>query len=326
MAARPRTPLIWTLADDRAGNVAQARGVSEALGLPWVEKEIRYSALAGLPNGLRGAGLLGLASASKANLNDGNWPDLVIGAGRRTAPVSRWIKRQSKGAAFLCQIMHPGSAGRGEFDLIAYPAHDGRMPQANEMVITGAPNRVTGSFLSAAGAEWMEAFKDLPKPWIAVIVGGSTKRRDFTPAMARDLGRQASILARKAGGSLMITTSRRSGAKQTSALMTEVTVPHHAYLWGSDGPNPYYGYLALADAVMVTGDSVSMVSECCATPKPVYIFAPKDLTSAKHARLHQSLYDGGYARPLESSLEDWTHEPLNAAAEVAQAIKDRLRL
>ncbi|MGB0670992.1 MAG: mitochondrial fission ELM1 family protein [Rhodospirillales bacterium] len=316
-------PVVWALIDDRAGNGSQVRGVADALGLTFDVKNLRYNALAKLPNAILGRGFATVAQAERAGLTP-PWPDLVIAAGRRTAPIARAIKRANANKTFLCQIMNPGNAGRNDFDLIAVPAHDGLPPLANEITVIGAPHGVSRDKLALAAGDWRLAFADLPRPLIAVIVGGSTRKRDFTPAMARDLGRTAAIMARKAGGALLITTSRRTGQKQTDALMAEITVPHHAFRWGDAGANPYFGYLALADAVIVTGDSVSMVSECCATPKPVYIFAPEALIGAKHGRLLTALYDGGYARPLEGRLEIWPHPPLNAADTIASEIRKRM--
>ncbi|MBI2977977.1 MAG: mitochondrial fission ELM1 family protein, partial [Rhodospirillales bacterium] len=223
----------------------------------------------------------------------------------------------------------------GEFDLIAAPRHDRPRSGANVVLITGAPHRLTRARLAAAAAEWRGRFDDLPKPWIALIVGGSTRRRRFTEAMARELAARASKMALKAGGSLLVTTSRRTGAA-TEALLAAVNAPARVHRWpGGEqgdkqggGDNPYVGYLALADAVIVTGDSASMCSEACATAAPVYIFAPPALTIAKHARLHAELYEKGYARPLlgnpSGALESWSHPPLNAAEDVAAAIRSRL--
>jgi len=334
MTASPfngRRPTVWALADDRAGNRSQCLGVADALGLAYEVKELRYGMGAALPNALLGASFAGLDGASRAGLSP-PWPDLVIAAGRRTAPVARRIKRLAGGRAFLAQVMNPG-AGARDFDLIAAPRHDRPRSGANVVFITGAPHRLTRARLEAAAAEWRGRFDDLPKPWIALIVGGSTRRRRFTEAMARELAARASKMALKAGGSLLVTTSRRTGAA-TEALLAAVNAPARVHRWpgdkdgdkeaGAEDDNPYAGYLALADAVIVTGDSVSMCSEACATAAPVYIFAPPALTIAKHARLHAELFEKGYARPLLGSLDHWSHPPLNAAADVAAAIRDRL--
>lgn len=315
-------PSVWVLADDRAGNVSQAQGVAEALGWPFQVKHIPYTATAGLPNILRGRSLIGVERSARAGLAP-PWPDVVIAAGRRTAPVARWIKARSGGVAYLCQIMWPGAAGIDDFDLIAVPTHDD-LPgiRPNVLRITGAPHRVTDGRLAVERAKWSDRLGSLRSPRIALIVGGSTKNRTFTPAMARELGRLAAGVAERSGGSLLITTSRRTGAEATQALMAAVPNASEAFLWGTTaGENPYFAYLAMADAVIVTGDSVSMVSEACATTVPVYIYGPEGLVAPKHARLHRHLYGLGMAEPLGETFSRWSHPPLNAANDIAGLIR-----
>lgn len=108
-------------------------------------------------------------------------------------------------------------------------------------------------------------------------------------------------------------------------LVDAITAPSSIFRWDKDAgkDNPYLGYLALADAVIVTGDSVSMCSEACAGTGPVYIYAPPALTVPKHARLHEELYQKGYARPLNGNYETWSLPPLNSALDVAAEIKKR---
>ena len=313
-------PLVWVLADDRAGNVAQALGVAEALGWPFERKNLSYTRLAGLPNALRGASLLGVAESCRGALSP-PWPDLVIAAGRRTAPVARWIRRQHP-AARLCQVMDPGWPGREDFALIAVPNHDADVTAApNLLRITGAPHRVTPERLACEAEIWRPQLEHLPRPWIALIVGGATKSHTFTATQAQRLAELAGGMAAKAGGSLLVTSSRRTGAEAESSLAAFLPRPLHWFRWGDGGDNPYFGYLALADHIVVTGDSVSMVCEACATPAPVSIFAPTGMIGAKHSRLHADLVAKGFARMLDGTLAGGTHPPLNAARVVA----DRLR-
>lgn len=314
-------PVIWTLLDDRAGNRSQCLGVAEALGLRYYAQELEYVAAAALPNFFVGATYAGLTASSRVNLVP-PWPDLVIAAGRRTAPVARKIKKDSSGATIAVQIMYPGPTGADEFDLIAAPRHDGLAGAPNLFEVTGAPHRVTESLLAQATDEWRDRFSDLPRPWIALIVGGSTRRRTFTSEMAADLGRTASSMATAAGGSLLVTTSRRTGDAEP-ALLSELTAPKSLFQWGDEGENPYFGYLALADTVIVTGDSVSMACEACAQPRPVYIYGPKGLVSRKHGKLHEELYSRGFARPLQNGFEEWSHDRLNPAADIAAEINRR---
>ena len=313
-------PAVWTLLDERAGNRSQCLGVAEALDLGFERRDLQYTAAAALPNFAIGASFAALTLDSRVNLTP-PWPDVVVAAGRRTAPVARRIKGLGGGRTFLVQIMDPG--GAGDFDLVAVPRHDqlGRRP--NLIQTTGAPHRLGPAKLEEAARQWRPRLKALPEPRIALIVGGSTRRRRFSEEMARQLGRMASAMASGAGGSLLVSTSRRTG-DATRALLYEIAAPAHVYRWGDGGENPYAGYLGLADAIIVSGDSVSMCSEACAGTGPVYIYAPEALTVAKHARLHRELFDAGYARPLAGTLERWSHPPLNAAADVAREMRARL--
>ncbi|MGE5547571.1 MAG: mitochondrial fission ELM1 family protein [Solirubrobacterales bacterium] len=316
---------VWVLADDRTGNVAQCVGVAEALGWPFELKDIRYDRLGSLPNLLRGATLLGVGGESRASLAP-PWPRVVIAAGRRTAPVARWIKR--KCGAFLAQIMDPGPGGRDEFDLIVIPNHDGELaPSPNLLRVTGAPHRVTAARLAAAVDEWRPKFEHLPRPWVGLSVGGTTRKRVFTPEMAADLGRRVARLAAENGGAVLVTTSRRTGAAAEAALLDAIPEPRFVHRWGGPGANPYFGFLACADILVVTGDSTSMACEACAAPAPVFIYAPDGFVVPKHARLHEELYGMGLARPLpdDGQLGDrWDHPPINAAGTIAEAIRERL--
>lgn len=319
---------VWLLIDDRAGNRAQVLGVGRALGVAFEIKEIEYTAAAALPNYMLMASFSAVQQKSRVNLA-APWPDMVIAAGRRTAPVARKIKELNNGRTRLVQIMYPGASGEEDFDLICVPRHDTMPPADNRFEITGAPHGVAPDTLALAKSEWADKFDHLPNPKVGLIVGGDTRRKKFTPEMAFELGKHAARLASEAGGALLVTTSRRSTEAATDALMDAIKgVEQFVFKWGDAGDNPYFGILAIADHLIVTGDSVSMCSEAAGTTKPLYIFAPKKLTSHKHGLLHKNLYAAAIARPLAEaeSLSDWSHPPLNAAVDIAVEIRKRLKL
>ncbi len=326
---------IWVLIDDRAGNTSQALGVAECLGLPFETVDVAYSGGARLPNVLRGASLLGVTAETRARLisavADGI-PSLVIAAGRRTAPIARWIKRQAsmrRQSCALCQIMDPGSAGRAEFDVVAVPKHDRKMPKGpNILPIEGSPHRVTAARLDIEKAAWADRLAKVCAPRIAVLVGGKTKAHDFTPARASVLGGAVADLAQALGGQAMVTTSRRTGKAAEDALFTALPDNVWRYRWGDAGENPYFGFLAWADVIVVTGDSMSMASEACGTHKPVIIESPEGQVSAKHARLHRGLVQSNRAMLLEADaaamvaqLRQLTCTPTNAAEDVVAALR-----
>ncbi len=317
-------PIIWALVDDRAGNVSQCLAVADALALPYTIKTLRYNRAAGLPNLLLGARLGHLTASSAARIAP-PWPDIVIGAGRRTVPVNRHIKSQSRNATMTVQLMWPGRPTTG-LDLIAVPVHDRVSKRAGLIETVGAPHGVTIATLAAAKQEWQTSFAPGPGPRLALIVGGDAGRHRFTSKHATDLGHQVTAFAQRLGAHIMATTSRRTSATATVALFAALPDSAEKYGWRPPpAANPYLGMLGHADAIVVTGDSMSMCAEACATGKPVFIFAPPGATGHRHRRFHQILYQSGFAQPfnLTARLDRrraTDQRPLDDAGTVAQAI------
>lgn len=312
---------IWLLTDDRMGNVNQLIGIAEALAQPFERREIRYTKWVRLPNVLRGRSLIGVDAATRAALTP-PWPDLVLSAGRRSFPVARYIRKQSGFKTKIIQLMNPGSAGFHEADIVVLPAHDHYTGHAdNVLTVTGSPHRVTGAKLKSERRKWKDILGSFPAKRIAVIVGGATKNNPFTTEMAHHLSDQIKNLN---PGSVLVTTSRRTPDDVVDVLRRELPEPRFFYQFGDAGENPYFGLLAWADEIVVTGDSMSMCSECCAAGVPVFIFAPDDMMSPKHKRFHETLYRDGYAAPLGSPAVS-PKGSLNPAFTIAERILEHLQ-
>ena len=318
-------PGVWMLADDRPGNVNQALGLAEALGEPFLVKTVGYGQLARLPNWLLPPNLAGLTKASRETLIP-PWPDVIIGAGRRTARVGRWVKQRHPDVS-LVQLMWPGSSDG--FDLIAVPEHD-RVPDDSVIMRTlGPPHRLTPERLGRSAAEVAEHLKNLPRPYVVCLVGGTSKHVTFTPDDARSLIRGARALASERGGSLLVTTSRRTGegcaVALAEALSEDPSCPHWLHRWQPDGDNPYLGMLGSADAVVVSADSASMCTEACAVGQPVFLHVPKTGAPEKFEKLHRRFRDLGCLRMLGDPWFEVGSAPPNAAFAVADAIRALLR-
>jgi uncharacterized protein len=312
-----RLPTVWVLTDARPGHANQALGVAEALDWPFTVKPLGYGPLARLPNGLLGDRAWGLTAAARAGLT-GPWPDLVIAAGRRTAPPARWLKRQKAGL-LLAHLMWPGSA-RG-FDLIAVPEHDRVADRPGLIRTLGSPSRVTPARLAAAAARFAPQLSNLRRPRIACLVGGGRRAARFTPHDAALLAQRASAYAALHGGSLLVTTSRRTGAACEDSLARSLEAPHLLHRWTMDDDNPYLGILGSADALIVTADSASMCSEACATGRPVFVDRKHSAGPDKLACLHKRLEQLGYLRPLGAPWPTSMPPRLDPASIVAAAIR-----
>lgn len=265
------TPSVWILLSKGAGGNAQMVALAEALGWPYETKRIVYNWLNRLPNLFLGASLASVDRGRSERLEP-PWPDVVIAGSRRSAPVARWIKKQSGGKTRLVHLMHT-QAPLHHFDLIiTTPQY--RLPEAPNVVHnTGPLNPLPTERLAAAAERWRDRLAALPRPWTAVLVGGSSSAYLLDAATAARLGREASAIAGGNGGSLLITTSPRTSAEATEALLAAIDCPSHVYRWQRNDPeNPYHAFLALADQFIVTADTASQLIEACQTGKPVQVF------------------------------------------------------
>ena len=273
MAAVDRAgpPLVWVLLGKCVGGNRQMRCLADALGWPYEPKQLVHNRLERLPNLLLGASAVTVDRRRSTPLEP-PWPDLVIAASRRSAPVARWIKRQSGDRARLVHLMHAQSPLE-HFDLVITMPQYRLPPRANVLHAAGPLIRLDGERLAAARESWTPRFRELPRPHTALLVGGNSSTYLLDAATAARLGREASALARAEGGSLLVSTSARTPADAAAALLRALDGRHWVYRWKpDDADNPYLGYLALADRFIVTVDSASLLAEACTTGKPVVLF------------------------------------------------------
>lgn len=265
---------MWVLFGKGTGGNGQMRSLAAALGWPYEVKQLRHNALNLIPNVLLGATRLTVDSSGSTPLEP-PWPDLVIAASRRAAPVAKWIRKQSGGRTRLVHLLHV-QAPLGDFDLIVtMPQY--RLPQRENILHgTGVLNRIESEALRQASAVWQPKLSHLPRPWTAVLVGGNSSAYLLAAETAAKLGRDAGRMAASRGGSVLVTTSPRTPPDAAQALIHAASqeAPNFTYKWRKDDAanNPYRGFLALADDFVVTIDSASLLVEASATGKPVAVF------------------------------------------------------
>ena len=312
------SPTCWILTEGHAGMEAQCRGLAEALGLAPTVKRVRVRLpWDALPNRLWFRPLA--APTADSDTLAPPWPDLVISCGNVSAPLAAAIRRASGGRTRAVHIQNP-KMDRRHFDLVIAPRHDG-MAGDNVMSSAAAIHPVTPQKLAEGARRWAPALAHLPRPLTAVLIGGSNRRHRLTPAIAARLADDLVRFVRATGGSLAVTPSRRTGA-ENEALIRERLRDVPAYIWDGRGDNPYFGLLGLADAIVVTEDSVSMTSEAIATGKPVYV-AGLAGESRRLRSFHQMLMDDGITRPFDGQFATWSYAPPDDTARAAAEIRRR---
>ena len=318
-AVRGRTG--WIISDGKAGNETQCRGVFDALGLKAELKRIQ-------PGRLQQAlaPYLPVARAERFGQPGSTfappWPDFAIAAGRLTAPYIRALKRHAKLATYTIILQDP-KVPLSTADFFWMPEHD-RKRGPNVLTTVVSPHGFSPARLAGLrDAPPPAAFAAVPRPWVAVLIGGDGSSYTFKPEdMARFAVALRSLVERGAG--LLLTPSRRTPAALLSAI-DHATTASPRFLWDGTGDNPYPAMLAHADHFVVTADSVNMCGEPAVTGRPIHVFTPSG-DSAKFQRYHEALARHGATRPLPdiaTALDTWSYPPLYSADDIALAIAER---
>ena len=202
----------WVVTDNKSGMIAQARGLAEAVGLPIVDKVIaptapwRWLSPACWPYGLFG-GITGVGR--DGDLLEPPWPDLLVSCGRLAVGPALVVKRRSGGHTFVVHVQDP-RVNPARFDIVVAPAHD-RLSGSNVLTTLGAVHRVTPARLAAAAEHIAPAVAHLPRPLVAVLIGGSNRNFRLTRRTMSELAKNLSTLSRERGVGLLVTPSRRTG-------------------------------------------------------------------------------------------------------------------
>lgn len=257
------------------------------------------------------------------------WPDLILHTEdwKHELDFLLELSQISPKRTGIIYLENP-KARLNEIDLVVVPTHQPLVSAVNVYRPMGVASHLTDAALTQAAEVWRERLAWMPRPLILVALGGDALHNTYRPEFAADLGERLRNVVRANGGSVLVTTTRRTPENGVlSALMKHLRgVTAQIYDWHRDQDleNPYLGGLALATHVVVTGDSMSMLSDAVFAGKPLYIHAPMSSILPEHARLIEDLYVTGRARPFTGrSLQEWTYERIDVAGDVAREVRKR---
>jgi hypothetical protein len=310
-----QTTVPWILSEGLAGLQAQALGLAEAGGLTPEVRVLRPRApWKWIAARLWPRPLSVVAGSLRAPL-----PDLVIGCGGMAAAVLAALRAKSRP---VVQVQNP-RMNIGRFDLIVANRHD-ELSGPNVILTRTALHRVTPERLAAEAALWRDRFASLPRPLVAVLLGGNNGRYRLDAATGAKLAADLAMMMRRDKVGVMVTPSRRTDPAVT-ALVAGAVTPLGGYVWDGEGDNPYFGMLALADLIVVTQDSVSMISEAAATTAPVVV-AELPGRSRRQGLFLKLMCDEDRVRLFDGRFSPWRVTPMNDTQEAAATMRQRLGL
>jgi len=284
----------WVISDGAAGNERQALALATALDVsarvmtlplraPWA-----WFAPRRIPGGR-----LALAPRDRAGF-EAPWPDVAIGCGRSAALLTRMLRDLSGGDCYCVQILDPRIDPR-HWDAVVAPRHD-QLEGANVLHTLGSLNPIDDVWL-ASGREAFPDFEALPRPRVALLVGGPRRGIEFDEHLSQRL--IECVHAAAQGGSVLATASRRT-PPEFASRMRDALADVPGIFWNGEGTNPYPGLLGWAGRIVVTPDSVNMLSEACATGVPVHTVATAPLPE-KIARFHAALRERGLLTEVDGT-------------------------
>jgi hypothetical protein len=315
---------ILVLDDGIKGNFVQAYGIAVALSpdvrtiaVTWrgpcyslPGRKGRYplaSKIAALLYrlGLRGAArkILGAALTGRTRAGlAGETCDLIISAGSVLAPVNLiWARRRGIPSV---TVMVPAVLPLHFFDAAVIPLHDYlrlRRSPANLIVTLGAPNRVSPDLLERERQRLKAVLPPAPgKKIVGVLIGGDDQNYRISRPWTEKLFGVLAEYGRTGGACFLVSTSRRTPENVVQYLREKLPERGDVLYAEFPGYGPadhYYGILGAADMLVVTEDSVNMVSECAGAGKAVVIAGVerKHRRSLVFDRTMRRFVEDGYA-------------------------------
>ena len=326
------TGRCWCISKGMAGMNSQTAGLAQAVGYQAIGSSQDSNAVYELINTRMAFpwNCLPFALIPKSSriltkpavLNASPQPRLVVSCGRHGVVPALYLKKKLGRQVFTVHIQDPKCDTSG-FDMVLIPKHDPtRGP--NVYLTMGALHKVTPEKLEAARhTPEAELLVDPQRPLVSVLLGGKNGYYSFSQADIDRLFQKLNRLVVEQDVRLAVLTSNRTPAEICSRLVRDFGDRH--FIWNGQGTNPYFEALALADYIVVTGDSVSMVTEATATGRPVFVeHLTERRTARRFRKFHTMFEEAGLTRRFEGTLAEWDYEPPNDTPRVARLIRGRM--
>lgn len=321
---------ILILSDGKVGHTNQAKAVAKIIGRLMEERargfkgkagdelikvkevEVKFKnrftkslmSIFGLCSGICCNGCLGCL---KFCLNSKNfqelssfYADVVISCGSSLAPLNIMLARENRARNIV--IMKPGLVSPSKFDLAIIPEHDRPVRKKNIAVTKTALNLIDDDSMREGAVNLQSGVRSLEqkKTRIGVLIGGESKSYTLTSELIAVVVDELIKAANGLSGELLVTTSRRTSS-EVDTLIKERLLKHPLcpLLVIANEKNiegTVAGILGLSDIVVVSGESISMISEALSSNKPVIVFetGKKSDRDTRHGQFLNSLKEKRY--------------------------------
>tara|TARA_Y100000768_G_scaffold70223_1_gene49477 strand:- start:1411 stop:2361 length:951 start_codon:yes stop_codon:yes gene_type:complete len=245
---------------------------------------------------------------------------VIISCGRKSVIPSIALKKRLGNKIFNIHIQDPKVSFK-HFDLIISPEHDGI--NGNNVLTT------KGSIHYLTKKEIIDNSKYLPidkkkKKIVTFVIGGPNKYYSYSEEQIHYLFNKVKTVFTPDKYKIVVIPSYRTPEEVIKKAYNTFSINH--YVVKRIDKKAYLSSLAIADYIIVTCDSTSMISEAAVTGKPVYMAMMKPKKSIKRFNKFYSQFKTlGIAKELTDSIDNWSYDKLDEVNRIAPLIKEKMK-
>lgn len=242
--------------------------------------------------------------------------DFVISCGSRLSSVNRIISCEN--SAKSIHIMKPTILSTNRFTLVIVPRHDRLTKKRNIVTTYGAITRIQKDALTAQTLKFQARLKELNiaidrnnGPVFSAFIGGDTSRYKISKEIVEEFVDKLIEASNSLNASLLISTSRRTPGDIEYLLEQKLKDFDRCKLLiianKSNIEGVVNGMIGLSDFVIVSADSISMISEAASSGRHTLVFLPTEEKRLKQRHkifLHNLSKEGFITMITSRNLND----------------------
>ena len=307
------------LTEGMHGMISQVEGMAKALNAEYSHKIVRLS----FPWNLippKFTPISQIVLKDKIYITENETPDIIISCGRKSVIPSILLKRKNSNI-FTIHIQNP-KVNSKNFDVVIVPLHDSYY-ESNVYHSEGAIHYITYEEIQAAKNYLTSKIKS--NKIVSLILGGPNKYYSFSKEQLMEIFQSIRSTFIMNGYETIIVPSMRT--PKTIIELAKKEMGKFGHVVDTVDKQAYLSAYALAKYVVVTCDSISMISEAAASGKPIYVahMKPKkyNYRFKKFFELFEAL--GIIKYQVVTPDKPWTYKKHNEAVKIAEELKNKIK-
>tara|TARA_B110000008_G_scaffold105680_1_gene108552 strand:- start:376 stop:1323 length:948 start_codon:yes stop_codon:yes gene_type:complete len=305
------------LTEGMHGMISQVEGMAKALKIDYNHKTVRLS----FPWSLippRFTPISNIILKDKIYIDDNNVPDLIISCGRKSVVPSIFLKKKNP-KVFTIHIQNPKVSFKN-FDAIVAPEHDS-LKGDNIYNSKGAIHYITESEIIKAKPYLVDKIKS--NKIVSLILGGPNKYYKFDKHQLIEIFNSIKSEFISKGYKIIVIPSMRTPQAIIDLAINEIG--KSGYVVNKVDKQAYLSAYALAEYIIVTCDSTSMISEAATSGKPIFVAHMKAKRNNYRFKKFFDLFNNmGITRDLGEKVEIWSYDKYNEAQRIAIKLKSKI--